>query len=214
MSGKQLTPTLWREALSECSEQWKNLSPAEKKEYESQAATEQSLRDAAALEPFPAKQQPTSQGAAASQLCKNALNTVGKQRAMASYVQYKAASDWAEYDAGVFCPEGAIALDSIDMDTTAKEIQDQWEVFAKPASLSDIPDEWKLKDVTAPLHHSTCHQNHGGLCKSVPLLGLVTKFVHAMADAVASGDLALWILLHPAVGGCYTLTHCGYIDSL
>lgn len=194
MSGKQLTPAMWKEHLSQCSKEWKKMSPDQKEVYEAQAAAETSLRQAAALEPFPAKKQPTSQDcSAASHLSRNAQKTVGKQRALASYIQYKAAPERAEYDAGVFGPDGAIPLDSIDMDLAAYDIQDQWEVFAKPASLADIPDEWKLKSDsdTAPLHHSTCHQIHGGLCESAPLLKLVTKFVHAMADAVGSGDLAL-----------------------
>ena len=193
MSGKQLEPEMWKEHQRECSFRWKQLSAEERAKYEMQAAEEQALREAAASEPFQAKKPGPNQaehGGAASYLCRNAKKTVARQRLMASYMHFRSASEWSEFDTGVFSAEGAVGLDIIDLETDMSEIAKQWECFAEPAS--DIPADWKgnhAASASEEIHHSICHQNHGGLCKSTPHLDLVTQFVHSLADFVNSGHL-------------------------
>lgn len=182
----------WRHKVKEVSNQWSHLDDSEKDRYQAQAAMEQALRESAASNPLPSKSPaPASSSSmgttAADCLGRNARKAVSRQRAMATYTQYKTAADWQEHDGGICSADGAIQLDLIDVDGTEEDILCDWQKFAKPAG--PLPPEWKDID-DGKLHHSICHTEFG-LCKSCPLMSLATLFVHSLADSISVGILAV-----------------------
>lgn len=199
MSGKQLSPGVWKDHQAECSSRWKQLSTEEREVYEARAVEEQALREAAAKEPFPSKVPASgpAQDEAASLLTRNAKKSVAKQRVMVSYQKFRSAEEWASFDAGVFSADGCLPLDCIDIDSYFPEIQEQWDTFTQAAGGGSFPVgsmDTANSDIAggaadaAEINHSICHHNHGGLCASTPHLDLITKFVHSMADHVETGN--------------------------
>ncbi|CAK9029044.1 Uncharacterized protein SCF082_LOCUS18618 [Durusdinium trenchii] len=155
----------WRHKVKEVSNQWSHLDDSEKDRYQAQAAMEQALRESAASNPLPSKSPaPASSSSmgttAADCLGRNARKAVSRQRAMATYTQYKTAADWQEHDGGICSADGAIQLDLIDVDGTEEDILCDWQKFAKPAG--PLPPEWKDID-DGKLHHSICHTDLGKL---------------------------------------------------
>lgn len=193
MAGKQLSPGEWKAEIQKCSNLWAEMGKSEKAVYDAEAAAEQAIRENAAHEPFPAKrmmqefESNAAESSAAQQLCRNARSTIAKQRLLTTYSRFKEAPEWAEVDSGLASAEGAVKLDCIDLTSTDTDIRQQWDSFA---AIHDNSNLCSLETGPQP-HHSTCYQNHGGLCQLSPGLDLATKFVRNMHDLLNSGNLVL-----------------------
>ena len=74
------------------------------------------------------------QGTAAEHLCRNAKKRISRQRVLTSYMKFREASEWQELDGGVCDPDGALALDYIDMHSSEETVFQEWDTFAKPTT--------------------------------------------------------------------------------
>lgn len=185
MAGQQLEPGAWAKQLREISKHWKKMGPSQREPYHARAAEEQAMRENAAFEPLPSKTFGPSKCPVSELLGRNAKKKISRQRAMATYMQFVNAPEWQEMDAGLFCADGALSLDDIDISATDDSICQEWDSFAQPAS--PLPSEWQSADTR--VHHATCHAEHGH-CQSTSCSDLAGKFVASMAALLNNGALA------------------------
>ena len=161
-------------------------------QYHAKAAEEQALRENACFEPLPSKIPHTDlppaeteiQATAAEHLCRNAKKCISRQQVLASYMKFREAREWRELDGGVCDPDGALALDYIDLDSSDETVLQEWDTFARPAT--ELPNNWKGKAPKTDIHNAPCHADFG-VCKSSPLMGMAQKFVQSLSWMVADG---------------------------
>ena len=192
MGGQQLSPKSWHKEIKRCGALWRSMDSQHRDQYKAKAAEEQALRENACFEPLPPKMPHLDlppavseiQGTAAEHLCRNAKKRISRQRVLTSYMKFCEASEWQELDGGVCDPDGALALDYIDMHSSEETVFQEWDTFAKPTT--EPPNNWKGKGLNTDIHNAPCHADFG-VCKSSLLLGMAQKFVYSLSSMIADG---------------------------
>ena len=194
----QLEPDAWRLKTQEVSKAWGRLTRAEQAPFVAKAAAENGLRESASYEPYKSRGEQQgnlpSADSAAQQLTRTAKQRVSKQRLLASFRRFKDAPEWKAHDAGLASADGALDLDRIDLATPERQIQEDWQSFAKPHG--ELPAEWQAEtrrlqeqfldlDSNDPEKNLSCgcHAEFG-ICSSNPWSDLVSKSVNSLADSV------------------------------
>lgn len=130
MGGQQLSPKSWHKEIKRCGALWRSMDSQHRDQYKAKAAEEQALRENACFEPLPPKMPHLDlppavseiQGTAAEHLCRNAKKRISRQRVLTSYMKFREAREWQELDGGVCDPDGALALDYIDMHSSEETV--------------------------------------------------------------------------------------------
>jgi len=194
MAGQQMEPGQWKLVLQQCKNKWKQMSVGEQSQYHIKAAEEQGLRQEACIQPFSPKVKQESADVpsyfpasfdASSQLSHKALKKVGRHRALATYKEYKQSTPWKWFDAGLATPDGALALDFIDVDSQEQALVGQWGAFARESPSKD----WLPASADPDLHHSTCWKDYGS-CREDLHVTLVGRLVSSLAKHLESGFLS------------------------
>lgn len=189
MAGVQISPGEWKEKIRDCRETWRRMPEQQKEAYHAMAAEEQGLRQEAALQPFRSRDGPTSLGQAsfdaASRLPKNALKTISKQRLLVTRQRTRCSDLWAEFESGLASPDGAMSLDSIDLNTTMEDMSSRWSQFVSAAK--DCDDFGYDEGAAKCLHHSVCRASTG-ICRSMPCHDEACKFSASLHNLAKEGD--------------------------
>lgn len=209
MAGQQLEPGQWKRVLQQCKTTWQQMSREEQSQYHIKAAEEQGLREEACIQPFSPKVKRESADVpsyfpaafdASSQLSHSALKKVGRHRSFATYREYKNSTPaWQWHDAGIGTPDGALALDLIDVDSQEQTLVNQWEAFARHSPSKD----WLPSGADPDLHHTTCWRDFGS-CRQDLHVTLVGRLVSSLAKHLESGFLSnITSFIFP--GKCFNL---------
>ena len=179
MQGQQRNPSSWKEQQAEASRQWKAMIAEEQDSYIAAATAEQGLRDDAMQEPWKAKyEQGNNEIATIDLLPRNARKVCSKSRVLNSYARFKTHKEWwSQQGSGVFCPDGIMELDSVDVNMRDEDIQQGFATFAELGP--ELPTINCL-----PPHHTVCAF---GQCVNDKHFSMAAKFVHSMSHFLAKG---------------------------